>query len=533
MEKETSRAPPNDDALVHLIYRCSTDASLWPELLRELERRDWRSPPLAMHLEQSVRMQQALYAREGEVMEYLPMGIAYVEGGVGMRLVGCNRAFRAMASSFAECFSARGEGFEIRHAGLCRIVREVRRRTTDTRHMLLPGAPPVSIQLHRLPCGRLMLFTSSQKAAEHLRYDSLHALFGLTRAEARLVRCLCNGSANTVEAAKACGISAHTARSQLKSVFAKVGVGSQLDLVKKILTSVAVLAHPGEAERREVLTLPDGRRLCYSEYGDPHGVPVLHFLSLGMSCHHFHPELRALADEGLRLITPERPGIGHSDPKAGYTAADIAEDMRHLLNHLGVRSCACLGYASGGLYALSFAALHPRRVRALSLVASLLPNDFSRDFAEPFGRVFLRQIAQQAPTLHAQLARLLLRHIEQHPESFFLEHMRKACAADRLAAHVALRRMAHRSFCQAVSVSPDGVIEDLRCTGAALRIDPGVLRMPCVLWHGHSDQVVRAEGSRRFADLLPQGEYREVAGGHLIFYTHWKEILARVRSLAA
>ncbi len=57
------------------------------------------------------------------------------------------------------------------------------------------------------------------------------------------------------------------------------------------------------------LTLPDGRKLCYAEYGDPKGEPVILI--------HGNPNSRLLWGvtpgspflPGVRLIAPDRTGL--------------------------------------------------------------------------------------------------------------------------------------------------------------------------------------------------------------------------------
>ena len=66
------------------------------------------------------------------------------------------------------------------------------------------------------------------------------------------------------------------------------------------------------------IRLRDGRRLAYEEHGAPHGTPIVH-------CHgapgsriegEFLFEARLLVELGIRLIVPDRPGIGRSDFQA-------------------------------------------------------------------------------------------------------------------------------------------------------------------------------------------------------------------------
>jgi DNA-binding CsgD family transcriptional regulator len=75
---------------------------------------------------------------------------------------------------------------------------------------------------------------------ESASQQTLEALFGLTPAEARLAIRLSRG-ASLAAVADSHNISQHTARAQLKSVFAKTGVSRQAELVRLVLKSVASL----------------------------------------------------------------------------------------------------------------------------------------------------------------------------------------------------------------------------------------------------------------------------------------------------
>lgn len=69
----------------------------------------------------------------------------------------------------------------------------------------------------------------------------IEKLFGFTRAESALTLLLSRGL-SIAEAATELGISQHTARAQLKSVFAKAGVTRQAELIRLVLKSAAPLA---------------------------------------------------------------------------------------------------------------------------------------------------------------------------------------------------------------------------------------------------------------------------------------------------
>ena len=62
--------------------------------------------------------------------------------------------------------------------------------------------------------------------------------------------------------------------------------------------------------------LDDGRKLGYSEFGDLNGFPVINNHG-GCLCRlDIEPADDISKELGIRIISPDRPGIGLSDPKA-------------------------------------------------------------------------------------------------------------------------------------------------------------------------------------------------------------------------
>jgi pimeloyl-ACP methyl ester carboxylesterase len=86
--------------------------------------------------------------------------------------------------------------------------------------------------------------------------------------------------------------------------------------------------------------------------------------------------VKTLVDAGFRVITIDNRGHGESeklyDPKF-YEAAEMAEDARRLLDHLGVERCYVMGYSMGARISAFLAIMHPRRVRA-AVFAGLASN---------------------------------------------------------------------------------------------------------------------------------------------------------------
>jgi pimeloyl-ACP methyl ester carboxylesterase len=130
------------------------------------------------------------------------------------------------------------------------------------------------------------------------------------------------------------------------------------------------------------LRLDDGRRMTWSELGAPDGAPVL-------SCHggllcrfDVEPCAADFAAAGLRVISPDRPGIGRSDRAPGHSTVDWVDDARQLLDALALERVAVTGWSLGGQYAAAVAARLGDRVSGLALVAACPPLDDHDRFAE-------------------------------------------------------------------------------------------------------------------------------------------------------
>jgi len=193
--------------------------------------------------------------------------------------------------------------------------------------------------------------------------------FGLTPAEARLAAALRDGLA-LKEAAAKLNISVNTARNQIKSVFEKLGVNRQGDLIRH-LTELSQLAAymraPGDAsegaapvEPGEVplsfAALPDGRRLAYRDYGLRGGIPVILLPSSVSSSWLWPAEAEAAKRAGLRYIVVERPGTGASTADPDLTFESFARDLEHFADALGLDRFRLTARSSASPFALACAA---------------------------------------------------------------------------------------------------------------------------------------------------------------------------------
>ncbi len=113
--------------------------------------------------------------------------------------------------------------------------------------------------------------------------------------------------------------------------------------------------------------LRDGVRLYYEDHG--HGMPILLTHGFAASSRMWQGQVTAFQDT-YRLICWDMRGHGASDSpeeQTLYSHAHTIEDMRALLDHLGVTQAVIAGHSLGGFLSLAFAIQHPTRAGALIL----------------------------------------------------------------------------------------------------------------------------------------------------------------------
>jgi pimeloyl-ACP methyl ester carboxylesterase len=130
----------------------------------------------------------------------------------------------------------------------------------------------------------------------------------------------------------------------------------------------------GLAPNEQMVPLPDGRRVVIASHGDPRGWPLFLFHGIPVS-RLGHEFTDAPAKErGVRVLYPDRPGIGLSDPRPGRTIYSYADDVAAMADALGLERFAVAGLSGGGPYALACGAKLPERVTAVGVMAGVGPS---------------------------------------------------------------------------------------------------------------------------------------------------------------
>lgn len=279
----------------------------------------------------------------------------------------------------------------------------------------------------------------------------------------------------------------------------------------------------------EWVSCPGGRRVAFSQHGDPQGAPVVF-------CHGWlgsrltrHPHDGLTASLGVRLITVDRAGIGRSDPVPAKTLLSSAGDLARVADALGLERFALFGHSGGGPYALACAHALPERVSAVAVASGFAPFDRPAAYTGMTARMrgFTR-LLRAAPWLAGPFMRSAPKRFRSDPEKAFAQQFGELCPSDAAALEdPATHALLLAAATEALAAGHAGVAAESRLLFARpWGFSPADMRCRVELWYGDADTIVPLQMGRHLAHTIPAGRLHILPGeGHMAYLTHWADIL--------
>lgn len=262
------------------------------------------------------------------------------------------------------------------------------------------------------------------------------------------------------------------------------------------------------------IRLRSGGELCYEEFGDV-ASPVLVLIQGTASQMTNWPAglCFSLVDAGFRVIRFDNRDVGRSSrfPGVRYGLEDMADDVRDLLDGLGVESAIVCGQSMGGAVAQEFAIRHGGRCRALVLIYTLAgPFSVSLPAYEPVSS------AEDAVRRWVEMEGHTLRSTIGNDPAFVWEQALLHCKRggedvdglnrQRLAINTARDRS-----------------DDLRS-----------LTVEALVIHGSEDPVILPDEGARLAELIPRTRLTVVPDmGHCVPAPVWPRLVEEITSFVS
>ena len=282
--------------------------------------------------------------------------------------------------------------------------------------------------------------------------------------------------------------------------------------------------------RDQSLERPDGRIVSWSEFGDEDGLPLLRVPGTPGCRYSLRADRMPWIERNLRVLTTERPGFGASTRLPGRRFSDPADDLAAILDHVRLAAVHVIGGSGSSPHQLAFAARHPDRVRAMTVLVGAAPVT-DDETAQMIGvNAEAHHLVQKGDVegLHKLLDPIRTALLDD-PIAAFRTVMDRAPAADRAvmadpewqAGHVVATREALRQ-------GSDGWIDE----GIALAspwddVDLTEVQTSVTWWHTPNDANAPMSAALRVIDGLANARLVRFSEdeGHLAAYHREGEIL--------
>jgi pimeloyl-ACP methyl ester carboxylesterase len=285
--------------------------------------------------------------------------------------------------------------------------------------------------------------------------------------------------------------------------------------------------------KNQTITLADGRRLGYAEYGDPHVKVVFHFNGSGGSRLEAPSDLSILTALEIRFISTDRPGHGISDPQPGRQLLDWPQDISQLANQLNIDRFYVQGWSAGGPHALACAHQLPEFVIAGAIISGLAPPVRPQPYLGlPFPNRILMRLGRSTPSFVYLFRRLVRTMIMGDPQA----------AGKKLAAsfpEVDQQLILGTDYEQLLVIDIQegyrqgwqGPAQDDILINSPWGFDLTQIKTRIDIWQGEIDKNVPLNQGQYQHDQLPNNRLRILPGqAHLYLLTHWHEVLSSLVS---
>lgn len=267
------------------------------------------------------------------------------------------------------------------------------------------------------------------------------------------------------------------------------------------------------------ITLKDGRTLGFAEYGDPTGIPVFYFHG-GMSSR-FDIAFgdRRFSERGVRLIAPDRPGIGNSSSKKGRTLFDWADDVGQLAETLSINKARIFGWSAAGPYVLVCLHKMPELFTSGATIGIAPPFDGPSSIME-LG-LLVDRILVRCPRAYQPILAKAIGLSAKMPPAMMKKQLLKEVGSqiDREILNSLSDRDATYFVYESIKQGGASTIEDYD----PVRVDWGFplhgFGKEFAIFHGTEDRICYVNNAHRLHKLMPQAKLNIVDGqGHFLLH---------------
>lgn len=279
----------------------------------------------------------------------------------------------------------------------------------------------------------------------------------------------------------------------------------------------------------QTIKLKDGRTLGFAEYGDPNGKLLFYLHGWPSSRLRTNIYDKICKSLNIRLISPDRPGYGLSDPKEDRTLLGYCDDLVELADSLNLNKFSVVGVSGGGPYAAACAYAIPQRITKTGIVVGLGPVYIPHILDD---MIFINKISwlnySRFPILakFASIYRMIV-------DKYFLDILgrfdMRGGNDSKLMSELKdeWKKLSQETWRKGYK----GAMKDILLYTKNWEFNVEDIKSKIYLWYGESDKNINLGTARYYASHIPNSHLKIYSNeGHLISITHAKEIFKELVS---
>ena len=278
----------------------------------------------------------------------------------------------------------------------------------------------------------------------------------------------------------------------------------------------------------------DGVKLHYLDWGGT-GSPLVFVTGLGVTAYAFSDIAPKLTTTN-RVFAVTRRGVGDSDrPDTGYDLDTLTEDLKALLDSLGIQSAIFVGHSMGGWEITELAVQYPERVKALIYIDGTLDGGPAFQRMQAANPIVRPRTAEDVATREAA---------RQWFERFFYGFWSPALEAD-FQSHLRNPQAITGPIGTSLRAQPDRQKPYARTRAPALALYQLSTIETRYAWFDSETPADTVEMAQRYLDEMvlpwqeesvarfrrerPDAVLQRLDGHHFLFITNEAEVLAAIR----
>jgi len=284
------------------------------------------------------------------------------------------------------------------------------------------------------------------------------------------------------------------------------------------------------------ITLSDRRILGYAEYGDSNGYPIFYFHG-GQESRLSSMFMDSTAKRlNIRIISPDRPGIGLSTFQVDRKFLDWGSDIAQLADSLEIKHYSIFGLSGGAPHVLACICNDSSRIENASIISGATPYNYTGTLKGMWFPIkLIHWFARMKRDKH------LRKFIKNDFESLVNKPGKRMKQFQKLLPKPDKRLMINnpeygwdfiKGSIESYRQGIEGIVQEWKLYVSDWQMELNKIHFPITLWYGSEDKMAPTHRGNYYNKELPNSTLKLIANeGHFsLIRNHLEAILTDLKT---